>query len=417
MISVLTNTWPLLTGIMLLMVGNGVQGTLIGIRGVQEGFSTYSMSYIMAGYFVGVMVGSRITSHLIKRVGHVRVFAALGSLISASLIIFAEFTTVEIWIALRFIVGFCFSGVYVVAESWLNESSSNETRGQTLSAYIIVQMIGIISAQALLNIGDTKGYFLFILASVLVSISFTPILLSVSPSPLFVASEPMSIRRLLKASPLGAIGSFFLGAVFSALWGMTAVFGLLAGLDVTQISILVGCTYAGGLLLQYPVGWISDHIDRRFLILIASITCTGAAIMAGIFSHSYTMLLIAFFVMGASTNPLYALLIAYTNDFLAPQEMPSAAGGLLFLNGLGSIGGPMIVGWLMTTVSEKGFFIYIGGVMLLLTLFCIMRMTIRQLPEDYDTLSYTPISPTSTSVAIDMAQEVAIERMKEDISE
>ena len=179
---------------LLLMVGNGLQGTLLGVRGEIEGFSTFEMSLVMSAYFLGFLGGSRLAPEMIRRVGHVRVFAALASFISAVLILYPFVTHPVAWIIGRVIIGFCFSGVYVTAESWLNNASSNETRGQTLSAYMIVQMTGVVAAQGLLVVADPSGYELFIIISVLVSISFAPILLSISPTPAFDTTKPLSLR-------------------------------------------------------------------------------------------------------------------------------------------------------------------------------------------------------------------------------
>ena len=170
MLTVLRNTWALLLGILLLMLGNGMQGTLLGIRGGIGGFTTFQMSVVMSCYFVGFLFGSRLAPDMIRRVGHVRVFAALGSMISAVLVMYAAAPEWIVWAVLRVLIGFSFSGVYITAESWLNNASTNETRGQSLSLYLIVQMIGIIVAQMLLNVGDPSGYILFIIPSVLVSL-------------------------------------------------------------------------------------------------------------------------------------------------------------------------------------------------------------------------------------------------------
>ncbi|MEM6307234.1 MAG: MFS transporter, partial [Pseudomonadota bacterium] len=263
MFQVLSGSWALLMGMMFLMVGNGLQGTLLGVRGGIEGFSTYEMSVVMSAYFLGFLGGSRMTPELIRRVGHVRVFAALASFISAVLILYPALAHPVAWTLGRVVIGFCFSGVYVTAESWLNNSSSNENRGKALSLYMIVQMTGIVAAQALLAYGDPTGYILFVISSVLVSISFAPILLSIQPTPAFDTAKPMSLRNLIAASPLGCMGMFVLGGVFSAQFGMVAVFGTEIGLSIPQISILVSVIYVGAIVLQYPIGWISDRVDRR----------------------------------------------------------------------------------------------------------------------------------------------------------
>ena len=172
MFQVMSGSWALFLGMFMLMIGNGLQGTLLGLRGDAEGFSTLALSIVMSAYFVGFLFSSRLTPKLIRRVGHVRVFAALGSTISAVLILYPMLVEPWAWTVGRVIIGFCFCGVYVTAESWLNDASTNETRGKALSLYLMVQMAGIVVAQYIVTQGDVLGYALFIIPSVLVSLAF-----------------------------------------------------------------------------------------------------------------------------------------------------------------------------------------------------------------------------------------------------
>ncbi len=417
MLQVVKLNWALLIGILLLMLGNGVQATLLGVRGELEGYSTFTMSIVMSGYFIGFLGGSKLAPQMIKRVGHVRVFAALASLISAVMILYAAFPSAIFWTVLRIIIGFCFSGVYVVAESWLNDNSTNQTRGQVLSVYVIVQLLGIVSAQGLLNFGDPGGYFLFVISSVLVSIAFAPILLSVSPAPLFETAKPMSVRDLVRASPLGATGAFCLGALFAGLWGMSSVFGTQVGLSVREISIFVAAIYVGGMIFQYPVGWFSDRFDRRKIILVMAAISAIAALIAVMTFGMFAALISAALVIGGVVNPMYTLVIAYSNDMLEPEDMPAAAGALIFLNGLGAAGGPLVVGWIMTLVGPVGFFVYIAAVMAFLAFFTLFRMAMRPADSDQTTGAYTPVGPTITPVAMDMVQEIAIETQQDEASD
>lgn len=272
MLIVLRNSWALLLGMVLLMIGNGIQGTLLGVRGEIEGFSTGAMSIVMSSYFAGFLLGSQLVPGLIQKVGHVRVFAALGSLASAGLILFPALTDPISWTGLRLLVGFCFCGVYIVAESWLNNTTTNETRGRALSLYLIAQMGGIVLAQALFAFGDAQEYELFIAVSVLVSLAFAPILLAATPVPPFETAEAMSFRELYQTSPLGFVGVFLLGAVFSGMFGMVGVYGALAEFSTNEIAIFVSAMYTGGLLLQYPIGWMSDRVDRRKLVIAAALS-------------------------------------------------------------------------------------------------------------------------------------------------
>ena len=237
MLQVVRSAWALMLGMLLLMVGNGLQGSLIGIRGSIEEFSTGQLSVITSGYFIGFLFGSRMAPEMIRRVGHVRVFAALGSFISAVLILYPTITEPWAWILLRVVFGFSFSGVYVTAESWLNNASSNENRGKALSLYMIVQMMGIVASQALLNVADPAGFVLFVIPSVLVSLSFAPILLSATPTPAFEATKAMNLVDLYKTSPTGIVGMFLMGLIFSAQFGMASIYGTEAGLSLSLIHI------------------------------------------------------------------------------------------------------------------------------------------------------------------------------------
>ncbi|MDX5358845.1 MAG: MFS transporter [Rhodobacterales bacterium] len=403
MLKVLGTSWPLLAGVMLLMVGNGIQGSLLGIRGALEGFSTFQMSFVMAGYFLGFLGGSRLAPLMIRRVGHVRVFAALGSLISAVLVLYPVVADVWAWSVMRVLIGFCFSGVYVTAESWLNNASSNETRGQALSAYMIVQMIGIIASQILLNVGDPSGFVPFILPSVLVSLAFLPILLSATPAPVFDTTQRMGFARLFQISPLGCAGMLLTGGVYAAMMGMAGVWGMSVGLTVPQISVFVGAMYAGGLVLQFPVGWISDRMDRRRLILMLALAGAAVMALASVAPAAFGLLVALAFVLGGIVNPLYALLIAHTNDFLPNEEMAGASAGLLFLNGLGAVAGPLATGWMMEQLGPSGFFVFIAGLLGGLAVYVLWRMTRRDTPPGAP--GYHPIAPTASAIAVEAVME------------
>ena len=386
----LKNSWPLFLGMLMLMIGNGLQGTLLGVRGGIEGFSPGVMSLVMSGYYIGILGGSKLAPLMINRVGHVRVFAALASLISACFILFPAFPSEFVWFILRVIVGFCFSGVYVVSESWLNDISTNTNRGKILSFYLIIQTLGIVLAQLLLNFADPNGYSLFIIASVVLSLSFTPILLSVTPAPPFDTTKPMGLKRLYKTSPLGVVGLFLLGAIFGALFGMTAIFGTESGMSLSQISIFVAIIYLGGMLFQMPIGWLSDRMDRRYLIIILSFIGAFFSLIIFIISYNFFIYLIFAFIIGGMSNPLYSLFIAYTND-------------------LGAIIGPVIVGLLMSNFGPDSFFAYVGVILVLTTAYALYRNTQRDSPSVEETSSYTPITSSSSPVAVEVAQEIAIE--------
>lgn len=401
MIQVLGSAWALLLGIYLLMIGNGLQGTLLGLRAQAEGFATLEISVVMSAYFVGFLFASRLAPVLIQRVGHVRVFSALGSMISAILILYPLLPEPWAWALGRVVIGFCYCGVYITAESWLNNAASNENRGKALSLYMVVQMGGIVTAQWLITQGDVMGFAVFIIPSVLVSLSFAPVLLSVTQTaPAFENTRPLSMRRLLRASPLACMGMFLLGSVFAAQFGMSAVYGTRAGLTEGQIALMVSLAYTAAMLAQYPIGFLSDRMDRRLLILILAALGGGVAAGAMLFPGSVWVALLAAAAVGGTSNPLYALLIAYANDYLDSSDMAGASAGLLLINGLGAIAGPFLVGGVMDAIGASGFWGIIGVLMILLALYALLRM--RAAPDKPivgEKTQYAPIPAAATPVA------------------
>ena len=410
MFQVFTGSWALFVGMFMLMVGNGLQGTLLGLRGEAEGFTTLSLSIVMSAYFLGFLFSSRFTPELIRRVGHVRVFAALGSMVSAVLIAYPVLVEPWAWAIGRVIIGFCFCGVYITAESWLNDASSNENRGKSLSRYMIVQMAGIVVAQWIVSQGDISGYVLFIIPSILVSLAFAPVLLSVRPMPAFETTKPMKIKDLIKASPLACFGMFMLGGVFAAQFGMSAVYASRVGLSVGEVSLFVSAIYVSALVLQYPIGWLSDRMDRRLLIIWISLLGGIGSLIAFLIPGNLSLIVLSGAIVGGTSNPLYALLIAYANDYLEKEDMASASGGLLFINGIGAIAGPLIVGVMMDVIGDNGFWLFTAALMLMIGGYGLYRSTQRSRSDlETEIVPYAPISAASTPIVAELAQEVYID--------
>lgn len=425
MFNVLSGVWALLVGIVLIMLGNGMHFTLMGLRGGIEGFSASELAVVTSAYFLGFLSGARLTPLLIQRVGHVRVFAALGSFMSAGLIAFTLVAEPWAWTVLRVMIGFCMSGIYVSAESWLNNSSTNESRGTVLSAYMIAQTLGIIGAQGLLTLGDAANSALFIGASILVSISFAPILLSATPVPSVEVARPMSLRSLYSGSPLGTIGIFLLGSVYATQSGMGAVFGSQISMSTSEIALFVAMLFAGALLLQFPIGWLSDRLDRRRVIFGSAVVGAAACIMgwlvgtlSNIFgTNTLWPLMAAAFIAGGVTTPLYALLIAHTNDFLPAEDMPAASGGLVFTFGVGAIFGPLMVGWAMQNFGPFSFWLVLGATFSVLAIYSLYRMTKRAAMTPDETDSYLGVLPTASMVAVEAAATWAVEQSEAESSQ
>ncbi|AVX03152.1 hypothetical protein MXMO3_00608 [Maritalea myrionectae] len=408
---------PLLVGIFFIMLGNGMQFTLVGVRGDIEGFSASALAVVTSAYFGGFLLGARSAPIMIRRVGHVRAFAAVGSFMSAGLIALTLVVEPWAWIVLRVLIGFCMAGIYVTAESWLNAEATNQNRGQILSIYMIAQTLGVIGAQGLLALGDAATASLFIVASILVSISFGPILLSVSPTPAAEMSRPMPLSELFRGSPLGTVGIFFLGTIYATQAGMSPVYGARIGLSPPQVALLMAMLFTGPLLMQVPIGWISDRVDRRYVIFATSGLGAIFCLIGASISDNQPALLAIAFLSGGVTMPLYALLLAYVNDALPTEDMPAASGGLALTFGLGAILGPLAAGTVMQMFGSHMFWIMLATTCLFITLFALYRMTQRPITPPSETESYLGVVPSASPIAVEAAGQWATEQANEENAE
>ena len=399
--------WPLLLGIGLMMLGNGMQGTLLGLRANLEGFPTAVTGIVMSGYYVGFLLGSVLTPRILGNVGHVRVFAALASLGSTAALIHAVFPDPTIWTIFRVVTGFSFAGLYIVSESWLNDTATNETRGQILSVYMLVTFIGIAGGQFLLTIADPGGFSPFIIVSVLVSLALIPTALTASPMPAVQKTEKLGVRQLYRISPLGVVGILFVGVLQGAFFSMGAVFGGLKGLTVFEISMFMSLSVVGGALFQMPIGRISDRFDRRQVLMFCALITGALALMTVYVAENYSVyaFLAIATVYGGFCMPLYSLCIAHTNDHMEPSQMVAASSGLILVNGAGAIVGPIIVSSLMGWFGGIAFYLFMAAISFVIVLFALYRMTRRQAVPEEDQNEFVAMPVRSGVVAVGLNPE------------
>ena len=269
--------WPLLIGLALIGLAVGVQGSLLGIRAEIEGFEDYLIGLLMSCYFAGFLAGSLLTPKMIHRVGHIRIFAALSAVASVTILIHSIYVNPWGWAFMRLLTGFAFSTIYVVAESWLNQASSNETRGQILAIYTAILLSGICAGQFMLNIADPAGHTLFILISVMVSVAAVPILLSVIAAPPLEETERVSIGHLWRRTPMGVTGIVLSQWVSSIMFGMGAVYAAKLGFTISEVANFMGAMMAGGMIFPWPLGKLSDQVDRRWVM---GFSCLAAVVVA-----------------------------------------------------------------------------------------------------------------------------------------
>ncbi len=378
MYTAVKSAWPLFLGLALIMLGNGLQGSLLSLRATLEGFATNTVGVVMTGYYLGFLAGSTLTPKIVRNVGHIRVFAALASLASTSVLIHILYVEPVSWFAMRVVTGFSYAGLYVVAESWLNERATNETRGQLLSIYMVVLFLGLAAGQLLLNVASPEGFELFVLVSVLVSAAVIPILITATPAPHFSEPAKMSLRQLYRVSPLGVMGAVATGLAHGAIFGMGAVYGRNMGFSIAQISIFMGLLTLGGILFQWPVGWLSDQFDRRKVLTAVTILAALTACISIPVAHtSHVGLFVLATVLGGLSLPMYSLCIAHTNDHLEPAQMVSASSSLILVGGIGACFGPFTASGLMSVLGNDGFFWALAGAHAAIGVFALYRMTRR----------------------------------------
>ena len=402
----LLSSWTLFFGIFLFMAGNGLQGALLGTRAEQLAFGDLTTGFIMAGYFSGFLLGSTWVPSLVSNVGHVRVFGALAGLASSAILVHAIFEFASVWIIMRFITGFAYSGMYIVAESWINDKATNETRGGLLSVYMIVTMSGLILGLMMLSSGEPGSSDLFILVSIFVSVAVIPILMTAAKVPEIQEPEKVSIRRVYDTSPLAVIGMAMIGMSSAMIFGMGAVYATKLGLSLGEISIYMSAVMLGAMLLQYPIGKLSDIFDRRTVILIVQIMTIGASVIAYFAESMDVWIFIAAGALyGGIHTPLYSLYIAHANDYLTPRQIVATSSKLVMINGFGAVFGAPIVGYTMSVFGTSAFYLTQGAIHVIMSLIVLYRMQARASIPSEAQAPFVAVPTRSTPIAATLHPE------------
>jgi MFS family permease len=372
-------TWPLLLGMGVLMLGAGLQSTLLGLRATLEGFPPPVTGIIMSGYYIGYLAGTAAAPRMLRRIGHIRVFAALAAVASATILVQAAFVEPFVWVAMRLTSGVCFAGIYVVAESWLNDRASHANRGRLLAVYMLVLYIGLGLAQFLIILASPNTTTPFMLVSVLISLSLVPIVVSAQQAPEPLVPRKVRYRDLYRNSPLGVVAVSVSGMISAIVFSMGPVYGRLSGLGTSGIATFMAVSILAAVLTQYPVGRLSDRMDRRTVIAAA---CTVATIVAasivgwGRMPHAVFLLLSALFSGSALT--LYSLAVSHVNDKLEPAQMVAASSALLRLNGAAAALGPVLAGSLISAFGPSAYFSMLATLTGTLTIYDLWRKARRK---------------------------------------
>lgn len=367
----------------LLIMANGMFNTLLGLRGRLEGFSTETIGLVMAGHFVGLLLGAIYAVRAVRAAGHIRAFATFASILSVAVLSHILIIDPVVWFGLRVVAGFCMAGMVMVVESWLNERAVNTTRGQIFSLYMMINYFGSGLGQFALTIADPAEFQLFVIASIIFSLALVPVLMTGASAPKPVSPQRMKFRELYAISPLGVVGTMCAGMTNATMNSMGPVFAKDSGLSLAEISTFMAVVIMGGMVLQFPLGRLSDRWDRRSVLLLTASGTTLAA-FAIIWASEVSAaggagywVFVAGAFYGAFVYTVYPLSAAQINDLADPDKLVQISSGLLIAYGSGAVLGPIIASQLMGEAGPQGMFLFTAAIGGCLALFVIYRMLRR----------------------------------------
>jgi MFS family permease len=399
MLGILRPVLVLLLAVFLLMAGNGPLGTLIGVRLEGAGTSPAVIGLVMASYFGGLTLGSLFAHRVVTGYGHIRAFTAFASALSGIVLIYALHFNPLLWGALRLSEGFCMAGLFICVESWLNHAATKETRGKVLAFYMICLYSGQAGGQFIMNLQDASGFLLFILVSILISFAAIPVALTRVAPPALPHVQGLSFYRLYQASPLGMVGTVVSGLVLGSFYSLGPVFARENGLDLSQTGLLMSAVIFGGVLLQLPVGRLSDIFDRRLVIVAVlgatAVVSAGTAVL--IDPRSAALYLVAL-IFGGVSFALYPLCVAHMNDHLDATARVSASGGLILAYSAGATLGPLLSSVSVALVGSAGLFAFTAAISGFALIFGLWRMRARPSPPAGQQGPYQML-PRTTPVA------------------
>jgi MFS family permease len=407
MIRLLIPVAPLLLGVAILLTGQGLQGTLLPVRAGMEGFSTLSIGLMGGAYFLGFTLGCLRGVGLVRRVGHVRTFAAMTAAASAVPLVHGLWLDDWIWWILRLVTGFCFAVLYVVIESWLNERSTNENRGAVFSAYTLITLTVLAAGQQMLLLDDPQHMSLFAIASVLVSVAALPVVLSTTSTPSHEESDVrVDLKRLFVISPAGALGCLACGLANGSFWSLAPVFVAGYSGDVNLAAWFMTAAVLGGAAGQWPLGLWSDRVDRRWVIAVAALAGATIGIVVWLISNTLStlQLMLLSAAWGATAFPMYAISVGHANDYARPKEYVMISSGLLLMYGIGAIAGPFLAPIVMNLLGTGGLYAFAATVHLLLSIYIIFRISRRAPASDEEQIPFSD-ALASTQTASNVYEE------------
>ena len=398
-VKTLLGIWALFLAFAFVQLGNGIQRVLLPVRGESEGFTPSTMGLVMAFHFAGYLIGAKSAPISLRSVGHIRVFSAMASLASIGVLINSAFITPFTWCGIYFIGGVCNATIFVVLESWLNDRATNENRGQILGSYMVVNLGGSAGGQLLANLGDADGFIMFIFSSVLLSLAIVPMTLSASSNPPTPTTSSMPFFELYKLVPSAVVGTTFASFVQAAMSSMAIVFAIEAGMSTSKATIFVGAGLTGAIILQIPLGRLSDRFPRRIVILFCIFTSATIAVFQFLLSNSNNLHILLNLLFGAFVFPLYGLFAALANDWIPTHKRISASSTLVLASSSGAVVAPLVIGFLLGNFPPSSYFLANAAVLVFIGIYISYRTRVREAVPVEKQSPFVPLGARSGEIA------------------
>ena len=404
MLNTVLSIYSLLLAVTILLIGSGLQGTLLSLRARLEGFPDTIIGLVMSAFFVGYVVGAYVCPRLIRDVGYIRAFSVFAAIASAAMIIHGLVIDPVVWWALRIISGICVVGLYMIVESWLNSLiKDHPKRGTLFSVYMMTTLVALAAGQYLLLVYSTETLAIFALGAIFFILSLVPIAVTRLTQPQTVTIPKMMLRKLFQRSPLGTVGSFCHGLINGAFWGMGALYAKGIGFDTASIAMFISSMIFGGVLLQYPIGHQSDLHDRRTVLMLTAVIAAGIAWLVYLLQPDSRFVLLGLVLLfGGFSFSLYAISVAHAQDQVEMDLVLDATRTLLLLNGIGAAIGPILAGLLMQWLSHNALMLFFALVLSTMGVFGIYRLFVGEHMPTEDQEAFMPITRTGLeSVELD----------------
>ena len=401
MLDIIKKTAAPLISLFIFTIGNGLFMTLIALRLEVAHAPSIIIGGMTAAYFIGLMLGSFRIERFIIRVGHIRAFASFSSALAVICILHGIFVNTWFWFGLRLVGGFATAGLLIVIESWLLIAGTVRTRGQVLALYMVTYYAALALGQFLINLADPKNLLLYTIAAMAASLAVIPLSITRSHSPEFGEPSRLSFRKLYQASPTGVLGAVCGGLILSAIYGLMPIYFIKLTAKTKDVAFLMALIIFGGMSLQYPLGKLSDIVDRRMVLIIVSLGTVVTCITTMLLSINPLFLAISVFMFGGLAFTIYPISISHTCDVLESNDIVAGTQGLVLAYSLGACFGPIIAAVFMHHLHDQGLFIFFIIICLFLSVFFLWRK-FRQAPVTNEEQEQFVSIPQTTPVAAEL---------------